>query len=1643
MHIKKLLAVFLSTAMFITSGFSTYAVADTEFAVEASAEASSEETDEATGDASLEEQKEEEVAEEEKPAAASEEDTEEKKEEAAAEETTPEAEVPDGEKDASDDASSEGTSEETSEEAKEAEPDEAEAEEEADVASTEDSEEELIIEEDTAETSEEELELIESVEEYDLFGGPTDPSSYLAVDADGILRFAAGKTKADFTATAIIPKEAKVIPAGLFDCNDSKLKIIKFEPRDESNAEVKIEANAFKGSSIVTFDAGTAKVTEVGASAFKYSALKNISSLNYVTVISEEAFLDTNITSFTAENATTVGYSAFNGCKLLSSVSLPSLVTIDGYAFSNCSSLDSSFGFANTIESIGTSAFIGCNFTSLDLSKNATSELKLGTKAFEDNASLTTVVLPSNVTILSNHLFYDCKKLSSFDMGGINSQVIKIDAYAFGNCTSLETFVAQKQVRTFADKAFDGCSGLKSVTVYYPTPNDGYFSIAEEAFPTKTGVTMRGYGGKVQTYAEHKGYTYKPLRTVKIATADYDAAKVAISIDKNEAIAGEKVTVTITPKGESTLKTISIQEDTPVSLTLNKVTDTSQVFVFYVPDDILTISELKVKVEMTAASSAVKEPFSVLMKSVDGDGARKEGDIYVFDTAGKRSQLVIKDSSGETSSWLWKFSSKNSSIATVSNEGVIRAVKAGNTEIIATLKSDTSKVVPVIIRVKDSADIAKLKWDLTVPNRAVLGESETIGGKTVPVLIFNKDVIKGTSISFDETILAYALGDTEFKKNLVVATNWKSVDTSIASVSTAKSETNTNTITVKKGAVGETMITVSVTNIGEKEPADSQSFIIKVIDYTPRLTTSKITVNSLSTVGTPIKIIPVYDTTIAGDDLHLYYKKTDKKGMTVPYLCGELEIYPDDDGQYYIYNPTPDSPFTATYKGANQLYIIGYYEETGESFEIPIPELTVTKSLPNPTIKTTGKINLFYNNLATDDESGAVKITQSIKDVETNIVLVSAANYKKPGSESTDKFANNFNIEKTDNQNFVVTRSGNVMMKDGKNNVVSGYLKITYKGYKDPVYKAIKIPTYDTAPSYVLSKTSATASTFETGQEYDISLLDKKTKAHLDLSTLDESKVDGNYIGLGFTSATTDDLFEEIENADAIDDAQGNNYIALKVKDKPRAGKAVFYVQLQSWSRPLTYTFTLKTTSALPTVKAAASTITLNKSYKSRSATINFTDNQEEAELWGFDKVEYTGNRKYLDSASLINVDSVSDKEAVTFSLPNDATAANVTETTYTYKVYPLVKFKNSESVKKINPVTVKVSVTKKTPSIKLKTGTLTFNTTYVGREEVATTYTLGNLPTGETGEALDDDVAFEKKGNVPVASDLIYDFAFSDGEFSAILKDDADFYNGKTLSYYVTGLKVKAGSDIEEVPKFKVSFKIRTATPSVKIKASGSINPVDLSTKIIVTSTVSNVVSDVASVDIWEKNSRDGYYRDAEGNKTSKHFEITPVAGHNNQAQITVKNNQKIESGVKYNVTICYKLTVGPEPYTVNYTIAPKQVIPQIKVGTNETTIYAGQSDRTFTTTVKTVPGKTEATTINAVLDDIEFASGTDESIKKAFGEDIAFDVSTGNMTLELKNPSALVLNKTYTLNLVTKYKNQADGSTANKFTIKVTVKK
>ena len=158
-----------------------------------------------------------------------------------------------------------------------------------------------------------------------------------------------------------------------------------------------------------------------------------------------------------------IGGHTFANCVGLTSLTLPSGVTLIDYsAFEGCIGL-TSLDIPSGVTEIGSSAFEGCSgLTSLDIPSGVT---KIGSSAFSGCSGLTSLDIPSGVTEIGESTFSGCSGLTGLD---IPSGVTEIGRSAFSGCSGLTSiYVYAGKLPKMGSGVFNGCDSKKCI-VYVP-----------------------------------------------------------------------------------------------------------------------------------------------------------------------------------------------------------------------------------------------------------------------------------------------------------------------------------------------------------------------------------------------------------------------------------------------------------------------------------------------------------------------------------------------------------------------------------------------------------------------------------------------------------------------------------------------------------------------------------------------------------------------------------------------------------------------------------------------------------------------------------------------------------------------------------------------------------------------------------------------------------------------------------------------------------------------------------------------------------------------------------------------------------------------------------------------------------------------
>ena len=121
-----------------------------------------------------------------------------------------------------------------------------------------------------------------------------------------------------------------------------------------------------------------------------------------------------------------------------------------------------------SVTSIGNSAFEGCR--SLERITIPDSVIKIGKSAFEYCNGLTSITIPQSVREIGEYAFANCCSLAS---ATIQEGVTYIGESAFMNCDSLTSATIPASVKEIGSSAFKNCGGLTSVMIPASVTNIG------------------------------------------------------------------------------------------------------------------------------------------------------------------------------------------------------------------------------------------------------------------------------------------------------------------------------------------------------------------------------------------------------------------------------------------------------------------------------------------------------------------------------------------------------------------------------------------------------------------------------------------------------------------------------------------------------------------------------------------------------------------------------------------------------------------------------------------------------------------------------------------------------------------------------------------------------------------------------------------------------------------------------------------------------------------------------------------------------------------------------------------------------------------------------------------------------------------
>ena len=257
-----------------------------------------------------------------------------------------------------------------------------------------------------------------------------------------------------------------IVVGPFYDCDG--LKTVTFEEGTTAIANG-LFANCTGLEEIIIPDT----VTTIGSIAFEYCKnLESVQLSSALTKIGSSAFwYCTSLAKVEIPNAVTeiVG-SAFYNCTSLSKVVLPkNLETMGAYAFYNCDKLKTieiPKALKRTTDVMASGGwyvygpFYDCDGLKTATFEDGTTAIAIG--LFANCTGLEEIVIPDTVTTIGNKAFQGCSSLIEIV---IPNTVTSIGGSVFINCSSLVTAKWPDSLPTIPSYMFSGCSALTDLTI--------------------------------------------------------------------------------------------------------------------------------------------------------------------------------------------------------------------------------------------------------------------------------------------------------------------------------------------------------------------------------------------------------------------------------------------------------------------------------------------------------------------------------------------------------------------------------------------------------------------------------------------------------------------------------------------------------------------------------------------------------------------------------------------------------------------------------------------------------------------------------------------------------------------------------------------------------------------------------------------------------------------------------------------------------------------------------------------------------------------------------------------------------------------------------------------------------------------------
>lgn len=660
---------------------------------------------------------------------------------------------------------------------------------------------------------------------------------------------------------------------------------------------------------------------------------------------------------------------------------------------------------------------------------------------------------------------------------------------------------------------------------------------------------------------------------------------------------------------------------------------------------------------------------------------------------GESIQVTVFADKTQLAPQLVRFTSSNESIATVDENGIITGgTKTGTVKITAKLNIDG-----------DSRSVTK-------SIKVVAAQKETVSLYTYdadndlyePVTAWSADLRDVTDGSVSKTVTLYAMvttrnfADGTLTEPVLVTDSsslkWVSSDTSLATVKANKN--GSATVTIKSKAYGMASITATAT---DKQKA-SAAMTLTVMDYTPRLSNAKLTLNPKSSEGVALDLVESYgnqilDLTFADDSIN-----------------SKLKLVQDPETRVWTVYAGENCPTKGTVK-ANLLAYTQESRDVDDLFEISLT-VTIKSSIPSVTVKQEGKLNLTYRHVdtATDTslEDPYLKIT--VKDAQIDRIVQKDGNsdittrvrFVYFYESGTEPGYYRYDSEKQPGHNYEWAVCYLELSEDCASKINTKLsLDVYLEGYNEPVTVTQTIKTTTGKLKVTTDPTSSTLNTAlsQGGDGYTLAL--KILENGEPLSYIGEDEIQ-------ITADKTEVTQVQLPNY------RQREYVYVTLQDAV-ACTLTITLKDSNWVQPQTITHKVKVSTANPTTVLGSSTLTLYRTFFDIPVSTTATTSQS--------------------NVSLVDMTFTGKTDGIQLSYQDGTVTAKFADETpvkagkYKFTATGYVENAAGEKVA-LKSTTLTVTVTDKDPTIPMETTTVKLNKKLAGNE-------YGRFDSGNTYYAL------------------------------------------------------------------------------------------------------------------------------------------------------------------------------------------------------------------------------------------------------------------------------------------------------------------